>query len=174
MNQRYRLAIMREETSVRNIHDLQHLGIVTDLEGHGKRVLGSGEQNVYGKSRTLGLSDARRIEAKGRRAAGCGSRWRLIRRRNLRRRALRLGWNCGSLCRSLSWRRGRHRMADAAELNRVGCAHVDGLLVHVVIFMGAHDVRNQHEYGFSFRVVSGRLGKEILQDWNLAESGNAG
>ena len=48
-----------------------------------------------------------------------------------------------------------HLMADAAQPDRVGRAYVNGLLVHVVVFMGADDVRNQDEYGLSFRVVGG-------------------
>src|ERR1700676_5376118 len=65
-------------------------------------------------------------------------------------------------------------MADPAQLNRIGRAYVQCLLVHLVVFVAAHNVRNQDEDGLGFRMIGGALPEEIFQDGNLGESGNAG
>src|SRR5580700_812180 len=65
-------------------------------------------------------------------------------------------------------------MAYPVQLNRVGSAYVQCLLVQVAVFMGANDMRNKDEDGLSFRVISGALPEEPFQNWNLAQSWNAG
>ena len=67
MNQRYGLAILREEAAIRNIHQLQHFRIVVQLHRHGMHVLGAGKQQIYGKGVSLDRLNGWRIKQE----AGC-------------------------------------------------------------------------------------------------------
>src|SRR5215472_4852573 len=61
-----------------------------------------------------------------------------------------------------------------AQLDRVGSANVDRTLIDLVYLWPADDMRNNREHDFIFRMILLRLAKEVLEDRNLCESGNAG
>src|SRR5579863_6500791 len=160
MDQGYGLAVLGKETSVGHIYHLHHFRVIADLQRHGVRVLGSRKNHIYGESRAHCLSGAAGIKVESNRArrhadgfgnlTGRGASWSSL---WLRGRLSRRDW---------SNRRRRILMAHLAQLNGVGGAYVQSFLIHIAIFMGAHDVRDEDEDGLSFRVVLGGLRKEIL------------
>ena len=62
MNESYRLAVLREQSSIGDIDELQLLRIVGDLHWNRVDVLRSTQQQVHGKGRTRLYVDAGRIE----------------------------------------------------------------------------------------------------------------
>ena len=161
MHQRHRLAILREESSIRNVHHLQNLGIVADLQGHGIDIL-------CPCSSTLTVN----VEP-----GGC-VRWPDQTRSWLSRPHLRCG--CAGGCSAAAPARPPELLrlpAPAAEPGwraairwRSRCL-LPGLLVQVGHISRPDDVRNQGEDNLVFLVLDVALGKEVFQDRNLRQPG---
>src|SRR5581483_1476776 len=62
VDQGHGLTVLRQEASVRNIHELKLAGIVVDLHRNGINILSAGEQQIHSKGRTAGNIDRRRIK----------------------------------------------------------------------------------------------------------------
>src|SRR5262245_29513366 len=80
MSKRHGLPVLRKQSTVRNIEHLQDPGVVSDLQGNGKDVAGSIQQDADAERRTIGLSNTGRIEYEPSTSSrcgngGCSSRW---------------------------------------------------------------------------------------------------
>ena len=168
MDQRDSLPVLREESAVGNVHQLQDLGIVVQLHGDGINVLSAGNQQVDGE----GVPFRRLYSGRVKQETGRGSR-------GLTRivcPCLRLAGRC-LIGRSRSDRRQRltcgYRLRLAghvAQPDRGGSADIDGSLVDFLHIGGANDMRHDGEDDLVLGMILRGLAEQVLQNGNLRQA----
>src|SRR5579864_277045 len=177
MDESDNLSVLREESSIRHVHQLQHFGVIVQLNGNRIDILCAGDQQVHGKGVALFRLNLWRIEQE----AGIASGIILTGR-------LRGCWPGGLIrCRtdrddrwisSLAGLSGRGRRRDGwpgrmVQLDRGCCSDVDRALIHFVDVGGADDVRNDSKNDFVFGMILGGLAEEVFKDRNLCQARNS-